>query len=310
MYDGTNGNISLEQRKENYLKNIFQNNNLIYPENKITALFSDCFSTKIYLYDELSIASGVFCLTSFFSHSCDSNIMILGIGNFIFSIADKNIKKNEELTTFYIENDREFIKRQNDLFLNYGFKCDCVLCKIEKESFEKYNDVKLQIINYINQLIDMSVNASNHQMNEYYTKHKEIEYFIEKNKDIIRNFEKGFLYYNLYFIWSNSKANYNLLVKALDCFVKETTLNFNTMIYNCLIKMYKMNYIFNNDKCEEIKNKILIFFRNAFGNKQNEFVESIVDDIIKLNTDENDPDLKLFAETKLEELKNLGNNEN
>ena len=310
MYDGTNGNISLEQRKENYLKNIFQNNNLIYPENKITALFSDCFSTKIYLYDELSIASGVFCLTSFFSHSCDSNIMILGIGNFIFSIADKNIKKNEELTTFYIENDREFIKRQNDLFLNYGFKCDCVLCKIEKESFEKYNDVKLQIINYINQLIDMSVNAPNHQMNEYYTKHKEIEDFIEKNKDIIRNFEKGFLYYNLYFIWSNSKANYNLLVKALDCFEKETTLNFNTMIYNCLIKMYKMNYIFNNDKCEEIKNKILIFFRNAFGNKQNEFVESIVDDIIKLNTDENDPDLKLFAETKLEELKNLGNNEN
>ena len=85
MYDGTNGNISLEQRKENYLKNIFQNNNLIYPENKITALFSDCFSTKIYLYDELSIASGVFCLTSFFSHSCNSNIIILGIGNFFFN---------------------------------------------------------------------------------------------------------------------------------------------------------------------------------------------------------------------------------
>lgn len=308
MYDGTNGNISLEKRKENYLKNIFQNDNLIYPENKIISLFSDCFSTKIFIYDELSTASGVFCNTSFFSHSCDPNIMILGIGNFIFSIADKNIKKNEELTTFYIENDREFTQRQNDLFINYGFKCNCTLCEIEKENFEKNNDVKIQISNYIVQLIDMSVNSPNHNINEYFTKHKEVEDFIEKNKDKIRNFEKGLLYYNLFFIWSNSKANYNLLAKALDCFEKETSLNYNTMIYNCLLKMYRMNYIFNNEKCDEIKKKMLKFFSEAFGNKQNEFAESIVDDIIKLNTSEDDPDLKLFKQTKLEEMKNLGNN--
>ena len=146
---------------------------------------------------------------------------------------------------------------------------------------------------------------SNYNPMEYYPKQKEVEDFIEKNKDKIRNFEKGLLYYNLYYIWSDSKTNYNFLVKALDLFEKETTLNFNTMIYYCLLKMYKMNYIFNNKKCEEIKNKIRKLLIDAFGNKQNEFVEAIIDDIIKLNTSEDDPDLNLFKEIKLSESQNF-----
>ena len=305
IYDGNNGNLSLEKRKENYLKNISKNNNIIFPEDKLTALFSDSYSTKLFLYDELSIASGLFYYTSFISHSCNPNIMIFGIGNFIFAIADKNIKKNEELSTFYIENDKVFTQRQNDLFLNYGFKCDCALCQIEKEYFEKYNDVKSKTNDYILQVIDMCANMQNYNPMEYYTKQKEVEDFIEKNKDKIRNFEKGLLYYNLYYIWSDSKTNYNFLVKALDFFEKETTLNFNTMIYYCLLKMYKMNYIFNNKKCEEIKNKIMKLLGDAFGNKQNEFVEAIIDDIIKLNTSEDDPDLNLFKEIKLSESQNF-----
>jgi len=308
IYDGNNGNLSLEKRKENYLKNISKNNNIIYSEDQLTALFSDSYSTKLFLYDELSVASGLFYYTSFISHSCNPNLMIFGIGNFIFSIADKNIKKNEELTTFYIENDKVFTQRQNDLFLHYGFKCDCSLCQIEKEYFEKYNDVKSKTNNYILQVIDMCANMSNYNPMDFYTKQKEVEDFIEKNEDKIRNFEKGLLYYNLYFIWADSKTNYNYLAKALDFFEKETTLNFNTMIYYCLLKMYKMNYIFNKEKCEEIKNKIRKLLIDAFGNNQNEFVEAIIDDIIKLNTSEDDPDLNLFKETKLTESQNLINN--
>ena len=34
-------------------------------------------------------------------------------------------------------------------------------------------------------------------------------------------------------------------------------------------------------------------------------MEAIIDDIIKLNTSEDDPDLKLFKETKLSESQNL-----
>jgi hypothetical protein len=66
-----------------------------------------------------------------------------------------------------------------------------------------------------------------------------------------------------------------------------------------------MNYIFNNKKCEEIKNKIMKLLGDAFGNKQNEFVEAIIDDIIELNTSEDDPDLNLFKETKLSESQNI-----
>ena len=61
---------------------------------------------------------------------------------------------------------------------------------------------------------------------------KKVTLFIEKNKNFIKNFEKGFLYYNLYYLWKDSKTNYNMLEKALDCFEKESSLNFSNMIYS------------------------------------------------------------------------------
>jgi len=295
IYDGTNGNLSLEERKENYSKNIS------FSEKQITVFLTDSFCTKLFIYDELSSVAGLFYYSSFISHSCDPNISILGIGNFIFAIAERNIQKNEELTTFYIENDKEFIKRQGDLYYYYGFSCQCSLCQIEKANFDKNFEVKNQISTYIKQLIDMSVNMFNYSLFEHETKNQEVNLFIEQNKDFIMNFEKGLLYYNLYYLWKDSKTNYNMLEKALDCFEKETSLNFNNMIYYCLLKMYKMNYIFNNELCEDIKKKMLKLFKEAFGNKQNEFAEIIVNDIIKLNTSENDPDLNLFREKKYSE---------
>ena len=68
------------------------------------------------------------------------------------------------------------------------------------------------------------------------------------------------------------------------------------MIYYCLLKMYKMNYIYNNKLCDTIKNKMLKLLKEAFGNKQNDFVEAIVNDIIKINTSDDDPDINLFKE--------------
>ena len=295
IYDGTNGNLSLEERKKNYSKNI------TFSEKQMTVFLTDSFCSKLFIYDELSCVAGLFYYSSFISHSCDPNISILGIGNFIFAIAGKNIQKNEELTTFYIENDKEFVKRQGDLYLHYGFSCQCSLCKIEKANFDSNFEVKNQISAYIKQLIDMSVNMFNYSLFEHSTKNQEVTLFIERNKDFIKNFEKGLLYYNLYYLWKDSKTNYNMLEKALDCFEKETSLNFNNMIYYCLLKMYKMSYVFNNKLCEDIREKMLKLFKEAFGNIQNEFAETIVNDIIKLNTSENDPDLNLFREKKYSE---------
>ena len=296
IYNGANGLLSLEERKNNYINNISKSKNINISEKEINALFTDSFSTKLYYYDEFSIVSGLFYYSSFLSHSCDPNTHILGIGNFIFIISDKNVQKNEELTTYYVENDKIYSNRQRDLYLNYGFKCQCALCQIEKNNLEQYYDVKNKISFYIMQLIDMSVYMFNYNIMEYYTKHEEVNTFIKLNKDKIRNFEKGLLYYNLYYLWSDFETNYNYLAKALDCFEKETTLNFNNMIYYCLLKMYKMNYVYNYKLCDEIKNKMLKLIKDAFGNKQNEFVEKIVDDIIKINTSDDDPDINLFKE--------------
>ena len=296
IYDGTNGNLSLEERKKNYSKNI------PYNEQQIGVLFTDSFSTKLFIYDELSTSSGLFYYSSFISHSCDPNISILGIGNFIFILAERNIQKNEELTTFYVENDKEFTKRQKDLFLNYGFKCQCSLCQIEKDNFSNNFQVKAQISNFIEKLIEMSVNMFKYSLFDYMLIIEEVNLFIDLNKDIIKNFEKGLLYYNLYYIWKDSKTNYNMLEKALECFEKETSLNFKNMIYYCLLKMYKMNFIFNNKLCENIKEKMLKLFKEGFGNKQNEYAETIVNDIIELNISDKDPDLNLFVEKKYSEM--------
>ena len=295
IYDGTNGNLSLEKRKENYSKNIS------YSEKQINTIMSDSFCTKLFIYDELATVAGLFYYSSFFPHSCDSNIIILGIGNFFFSIAGNNIQKNEELTTYYIGNDKEFLERQEDLEFYYGFKCRCSLCQIEKANFDNNFEVKNQVSAYIRQLIDMSLHMFDYNLYEHSIINKKVTLFIEKNKNFIKNFEKGFLYYNLYYLWKDSNTNYNMLERALDCFEKETSLNFNNMIYYCLLKMYKMSYIFNNKLCEDIREKMLKLFKEAFGNNQNEFAETIVNDIIKLNTSENDPDLNLFREKKYSE---------
>ena len=147
----------------------------------------------------------------------------------------------------------------------------------------------------------MSLHMFDYNLFEHSIINQEVNHFIERNKDFIKNFEKGLLYYNLYYLWKDSKTNYNMLENALDCFEKETSLNFNNMIYYCLLKMYKMSYIFNNKLCEDIRIKMLKLFKEAFGNNQNEFAETIVNDIIKLNTSENDPDLNLFREKKYSE---------
>ena len=302
IYNGANTNLSLQERKDNYIKNISKNNNIIMSQKEIDTLFSDSFCTKLYYYDEFSIVSGLFYYSSFLSHSCDPNSHMLGLGNFIFAIADKNIKANEEITTFYVENDQEFLSRQKKLLLNYGFKCQCPLCQIEQTSLEQNKEVKNKVSKYILQMIDMSVYMFNYNIMEYFLKHEEVNKFIEQHKDKIKNFEKGLLYYNLYYLWSSFETNYNLLEKALYYFEKEESINFNTMIYYCLLKMYKMNYIYNNELCGEIKEKMIKLLKEAFGNKQNEFVETIVEDIIKINTSDEDPDINLFKEKLFDSL--------
>ena len=118
---------------------------------------------------------------------------------------------------------------------------------------------------------------------------------INKNKNNINNYEKGLLYFNLYFLnYGDYSVNFELLEKALECYENEKNMDFNIMKYYCLLKMYKISYVFFEDKCDKIRDKMLKLFKEAFGNKHNEFAEILVDDVIELFTSDDDPDIINF----------------
>ena len=297
IYDGTNGNLSLEQRKDNYLKNIL-NKDINISEKTISTLFTDSFSTSFYLYDQLLFSGyGLFYNSSFFSHSCCPNTMVYGIGDFIFVLTDRNIKQNEELTTFYVENDKDYFERRAMLKNQYGFDCQCELCKIEQKQFEKYPEIKKKTCDWLPKIINFS-----HNPNYYFYFPriiKDVTEFLENNKDKTINHEKGLLYYNLYYLWVDYKTNHGLLEKALECYDNEKNMDFNIMKYYCLLKMYKVDFVYKNNLCNDIKNRMLKLLKEAFGNKQNDYVEKILDDIIKDNTSDDEPDIINFRENKI-----------
>ena len=78
------------------------------------------------------------------------NTKILGIGNFIFIFAERLIKKDEEITTSYIECTKEYKKKQEILQKFYGFECKCELCQIENTKFIEMPEIKTKISSYIN----------------------------------------------------------------------------------------------------------------------------------------------------------------
>ena len=199
LYDKTNSELSLEERKQNYFKNI-SNTNLDIPEKNLAGIFSNSIATKLYLFDELDLLLGIFYYPSFMSHSCVPNTKILGIGNFVFIFTERLIKKNEEITTSYIDCNEEYKKRQEKLKKFYGFECQCELCQIEKQKFKEMPEIKNKISSYINELIDLN-NNPNFDQKKYLDIANEINKFIDENNDNINSYEKGILYYNLFCLW-------------------------------------------------------------------------------------------------------------
>ena len=307
LYDKTNSELSLEERKDNYIKNILKKEGDIIPEKNLAGIFSNAMATKLYLYDEYDLILGIFYYPSFMSHSCISNTKILGIGNFIFVFSDKLIKKNEEITTSYVDCNEEYRKRQEKLKKFYGFECQCELCLMEKKKFEQMPEIKTKINNYINELIDL-INNPEFNQKLYLDKANEITKFIEQNNDKINNYEKGVLYFNLFCLWPYSDGylkNYNLLEKGLECYENDKEFQFNILKYNFLLKMFKINFVFNLKLCVDIRKKLLKLFYEVLGDKQKEFAEILLDDLLKLYTSNEDREMKGLKAIKYKELKDI-----
>ena len=305
LYDKSNMHLSLEERKQNYIKNISKNNTIT--TKNMADIFSNSIATKLYLYDEFDTVLGLFYYPSFMSHSCVPNTKMLGIGNFVFIFTERKIKKNEEITTSYIETTEEYSKRQEKLKKFYGFECQCELCLIEKNKFIEEYKVKKSISNYINELFDLLYNQLDDKK-LYLEKANEITKFMEENKDKINNYEKGILYYYLFCLWPYEGEyikNYYLLEKGLECCENEKgIIHNNGLLYCFLLKMYKVNFVFNEKLCIEIRKKMQFLYKELLGDKLKDFIEVLLDDLLNYYTSDDDGEIRGFKYFKLLEFKN------
>lgn len=86
------------------------------------------------IYDEQEMereGEALAAITSFFNHSCfpNSSIFFHHRLNEFEIIANKNIKKGEEIFFTYIALYQYTDQRRDDLMFNYGFYCDCPRCQ-------------------------------------------------------------------------------------------------------------------------------------------------------------------------------------
>ena len=158
----------------------------------------------------------------------------------------------------------------------------------------------------VNQLFDLLYNP-NDDKKLYLEKDNEITKFMEENKDNLNNYEKGVLYYYLFCLWpyeDEYKKNYYLLEKGLECCENEKgIIHSNSLIYCFLIKMHKVNFVFNDKLCIEIRKKMQLLYKELLGDRLKDFIEVLLDDLLNYYTSDDDGEIRGFKYIKLLEFK-------
>ncbi|CCG83579.1 Predicted protein [Taphrina deformans PYCC 5710] len=81
--------------------------------------------------------TGVWYYPSYFNHSCLNNCSRTFIGNLLIIKASRDIGAGEELTLGYVNKLHDFYDRK-DCFYDFGFDCDCHLCKINADELRDF----------------------------------------------------------------------------------------------------------------------------------------------------------------------------
>ena len=176
-----------------------------------------------------------------------------------------------------------------------------------KKEISRNTGIKNKISFYINELIDL-INNPNFEQKKYLDIANEITKFVDDNNNNISNYEKGILFYNLFCLWPYNDSylkNYNLLKNGLESLENEKIMQFNILKYNYLLKMYKVNYVFNEKLKDEVKQKMIILFSEVLGNKEKEFIEILLDDLINFYTKNEDREIKGLKLIKFKEFQNI-----
>ncbi len=83
--------------------------------------------------NDVNKESGFWLFPSYFNHSCVGNTIRIFLGDLLIMYAIRDIKKNEEITTHYFSSSDTYAERGERAFKTYNFKCDCQLCKLDRE---------------------------------------------------------------------------------------------------------------------------------------------------------------------------------
>ena len=186
LRNGENLNKNYEERMKMLPKDLLS----ILNVEMIEKIFSlNHYFTLRYFGHANKIGIGLWRYFSLFNHNCSPNTSNLGIGDFVFLISNKLIKKGDEITILYISRPKNYEGR-NDVFKKeYNFECNCQLCEIEKNDRIKFPELMRKYDYFISlfYIDDENIEKKNKIIQEF-------SYFLEENKNFLSEYQLGKAY--------------------------------------------------------------------------------------------------------------------
>ena len=205
LFDGKNQNQDLNERKQYLFDQDSGKIDLDYFKvNQVICL--NKYGNGRFIFYNKETCSGLWGYASFFNHDCLPNTSHFGIGNYYIGYCVKEIDKGEEITTKYSDAKHPYKERQNELLVNWRFKCKCQLCKYQEKKLDPEYERFIEILD--KPAKEISLNYV-----------KLFEDYLEKNKKRFTCFDmaKGYLkleeyYYSVKDI-NNTKRCSNIITK-------------------------------------------------------------------------------------------------
>ena len=223
LYDGTNLNEDIDQRKE-YLKNQIDGKIKLTKEKIINVIKNNLYQIGRNIIYYKSIGKGIWGYASLINNDCSPNTAYFGIGEYFISYCIKEIKKDEEITCRYNNSSLTLEDRQEYLLKNWGFECKCQLC----ESQKKYNNSEFN--NFI-KIFAQPNSEIEPKMVESFAK------FLKENEKNLQNYDLANSYFQLedYYNFKNDSINMQKYSDLLKKYLKEDYYFLNILHYNGII---------------------------------------------------------------------------
>ena len=292
LYNGINGNLNLKKRFDKIYEPMNQ-------EKLANIIFKNRHSTRRGPYFPQLISSGLFYISSFINHSCYCNTSFDGIGDFIFLYSIKDIRKDEEITISYC-NQNEIYKKRKIKFDNWGINCNCEFCVNDIATKNKeYKTIYNEYIDFFQNYV-YKANISKDDLSMIYRKIQFLEDFLKQKESFLKPYEKCiiltviFQFYN----FANEIEKSKLILKSFFDVDKENYFLIASEILNLNLRfnhhLIEMNYKEGENLFIEAKKKLIEYFL-----KMTPYKEKDIEEMIKLNIQSHKNFLNSFKKLNL-----------